>query len=115
MYSYFFFFQSVQQADVKIVYYNSPVYFANAEIFVRQVQETSGVRPEKVLKKMKVMEKERSVSSAQTNNNKKEKKSINLRNFCSGFLTSVGYFRSSKNVEQANACPVSQFLTCWHQ
>lgn len=52
--------KSVQQADVKIVYYNSPVYFANAEIFVRQVHKTSGVRPEKVLKKMKTMEKERS-------------------------------------------------------
>lgn len=52
--------KSVQQADVRIVYYNSPVYFANADIFVRQIHETSGVRPEKVLKKMKVMEKERS-------------------------------------------------------
>ncbi|GAB1601766.1 sulfate transporter-like isoform X1 [Argonauta hians] len=44
---------SKQFPGIKILYYNASIYFANAEIFVKQVQQTSGVQPEKILKRLK--------------------------------------------------------------
>ncbi|XP_029644388.1 sulfate transporter isoform X1 [Octopus sinensis] len=58
---------SKQYSGIKILYYNASIYFANAEIFVKQVQETSGINPEKVLKRLK---KERKSLIGKDENNK---------------------------------------------
>ncbi|XP_046331288.2 prestin-like isoform X1 [Haliotis rufescens] len=43
---------------IKVVGFNAPVYYANADIFMRHVYTVAGAKPERILKKMKKLEKQ---------------------------------------------------------
>lgn len=47
------FFQAVEQTTVKIIRYQSPLYFANGDIFVKEVYRLSTVKPERLRKQIR--------------------------------------------------------------
>ncbi|KAL3878614.1 hypothetical protein ACJMK2_030948, partial [Sinanodonta woodiana] len=44
-----------QKPGIKIVGFNSPLYFANGDVFVTKLQRTTGVKPEKIKKQLRRM------------------------------------------------------------
>jgi hypothetical protein len=49
----FIFLQTEPKKGVRVVTYNSPLYYANGELFIKNIYKATGVKPEKLRKILK--------------------------------------------------------------
>lgn len=46
-------FQTESRSDIRVVTYNTPLYYANGDLFMKSVYRTTGAHPEKLRKALK--------------------------------------------------------------
>ncbi|XP_052282079.1 sulfate anion transporter 1-like isoform X2 [Dreissena polymorpha] len=72
--------QTESVSGVRVVGFNSPVYYANGDLFVKQVYHAAGVVPEKRLKMMKRMKRETENEIKETDNEIKQNAFVTVVN-----------------------------------
>ncbi|KAL3878611.1 hypothetical protein ACJMK2_030945 [Sinanodonta woodiana] len=100
-----------QTEGIKIVDFNCPLYFANADIFVRKLQRITGVKPEKVSKQLRRGARMNAVEGKSTSSTENNKEDINEETSEDNAPYTVmnGHVKKSKPT-RADICPVHHII-----
>ena len=96
----------MEQKGIKIITYQSPLYFANGDIFVKEVYRLSTVKPERLRKQI------RRASEISRRASMVSNSSIGLTNANSRRDSSISTSSSSSDVVKTNYLAMAQFVPC---